>query len=85
MEFVLTSAMEINLFVAIQLVRKRGAKELIFRIAAVLMTIWALRFLLLYLKLEPMNLPIPILIAFDQTFYVLDGLLVWLFTRSILE
>jgi len=85
MEIVLSGAIGINLFVAFQLLRKRGLKAVSIKIALALQCVWVLRFILILVKLNPTDAPIPALVAYDQTFYVLDGLFIWLFSRSMYE
>ena len=85
MKFILACTIGIALFVLLQLFRKEAANKLSMRVALAIQFLWLIRFVLIYLKIDPPEPPGPFLIIYDQTLFLLDGPLVWVYTRSLLK
>ena len=75
----------INAFVIIQLIRREELPSLPSRIGLAIASLWAFRFLLLYIKFEPWALEYPFLLVIDQNLFLLDPVLLWMYARSIIR
>ena len=75
----------ISLFVSYHLIRQRGLKLHSHRIALGIQLLWIIRFGLFYGKGDFVPLDNPYLVIYDQTLFFLDGLLVWLYVRALLQ
>ena len=84
-DFVIVSGIAISLFVLIYLIRHDGVKLVSRRIAMAIQVLWITRFILFYLKPETEPVYNAYLIMYDQTLLFLDGLLVWLYVRTLLR
>lgn len=85
MKFILAATIGISLFVLFQILRKEAANKLSMRIALALQVVWLIRFVLIYVKIDTPEPPGAFLIIYDQTLFLLDGPLIWLYTRSLLK
>ncbi|MAD96303.1 MAG: hypothetical protein CMB99_03155 [Flavobacteriaceae bacterium] len=83
--FLLISAIGISLFVCFHLIRHGGLKLVNRRIAIALQLLWILRFGLSFIKGDNELMDNPHLVIYDQALFFLDGLLVWLYVRSLLQ
>lgn len=84
MEFLLTIGIGINFFTLLQLIRGKSWGVFSNSIAIAIVSLWLLRFLLMYLKLQEFILAYPFLLVFDQYLFLLDGVLLWLYAKSLL-
>ncbi|MFY0606804.1 MAG: helix-turn-helix transcriptional regulator [Cyclobacteriaceae bacterium] len=85
-QMVLAMQLGIHLFViALLLVNEKEAKHPRLYLAILIISIWALRCFFYYIKFEEWALNFPFLLVIDQYLLLLDGLLLWLFSRSFLE
>ncbi|MEM1003421.1 MAG: hypothetical protein AAGH46_12310, partial [Bacteroidota bacterium] len=84
-EFFIASGIAISLFVLVYLLKHNGIKLVSGRIAMAIQILWILRFTLFYLKPETEFVYNPYLIMYDQTLFLLDGLMVWLYVRALLR
>ncbi len=75
----------ISLFVFLHLLRQNGVKLLSRRIALSIQLLWLVRFGLSLVKGDNEIMNNPYLVIYDQTLYFLDGLLVWLYIRALLQ
>lgn len=75
----------INVFVVIQLIRKEELPSIPSRMGLAIASLWAFRFLLLYIKFEPWALEYPFLLVIDQNLFLLDPVLLWMYARSIIQ
>lgn len=85
MEFAFALGVGINVFTLFLLIKNRSRKEHSNDIAIALVTLWLLRFLFFYIKTQDFALNYPVLFTFDQYLFLLDGVLLWLYTKSLLE
>ncbi len=85
MKFILACTIGISIFVLFQLFRRDASNKLSMRFAVLLQVLWLIRFVLIYLKIDPAEPPGAFLIIYDQTLILLDGPLVWLYTKSLLK
>jgi AraC-like DNA-binding protein len=84
-KILLAFGMGISLFVIFQLVREGKANFLPIKIGLAMLMVWFLRFSFFYIKFEEWTLNFPVLLVIDQYLFLLDGPLLWLYTRSVLE
>jgi AraC-like DNA-binding protein len=84
MQFLLAFGIGTNLFALWQLFSKNYHHHIPGRIGIAINLIWTLRFFFLYIKFESFVLNYPFLLVFDQFLFILDGVLLWLYSRSLL-
>ncbi|MEN2282149.1 helix-turn-helix transcriptional regulator [Algoriphagus sp. SE2] len=84
-QILLAAQFGINLFVIFLLIRQQKTMYVTIRWAIIIMLLWCLRYVFLYIKLEDWTLDYPFLLIIDQYLFFLDGLLLWMYTRSFLQ
>jgi AraC-like DNA-binding protein len=85
MLFILAVGFGVNLFTLIQLVSGKSLQGLPGKIGLTIVFVWMLRFLLIYLKFEGSAEDHPVLLILDQNLFLLDSVLLWLYSRSLLK
>ena len=84
-KLVLAFGIGISIFTILQLIREGKSHHLPIKIGITMLLVWVLRFSLFYIKFEDWTLNFPVLLVIDQYLFLLDGPLLWLFTRAVLE
>ena len=82
---ILIAGIGISLFVVFHLLRQHGLKSISRRIALTIQLLWVIRFSLSFAKGNYELIDNPHLVIYDQSLYFLDGLLGWLYIRSLLK
>ena len=83
--FILVSGISISVFVFFHLLRQNGIKLLSRRIALGIQLLWLVRFGLYFAKVDNEMVNNAYLVIYDQSLFFLDGLLVWLYVRALLQ
>lgn len=83
--FLLISGIGISVFVFSHLLRQNGIKLLSRRFAIGIQLLWLVRFSLSFIKVDNGIVNNAYLVIYDQSLFFLDGLLVWLYIRSLLQ
>jgi len=83
--FLLISGIGISVFVFFHLLRHNGIKFLSRRIALSIQLLWLVRFGLYFVKVDNEVVNNAYLVIYDQSLFFLDGLLVWLYVRTLLQ
>lgn len=81
----LISGIGISVFVFFHLLRQNGIKFLSRRIALSIQLLWLVRFGLYFPKVDNEIINNAYLVIYDQSLFFLDGLLVWLYIRTLLQ
>ena len=85
MNFLLAIGIGINISALTQLVQGTNLRMVSTRIGVAILMLWIVRFGFVYIKFEPYAFDYPFLLLFDQSLLLLDGLLLWLYARSLLK
>ncbi len=85
MEFVLAAVIGVLIFVIFELVRKEARNEISTKAALLIQVLWLVRFFVFYVKVDLEGDVHPLFIIYDQTFFLLDGPLIWFYTRTLIE
>ena len=83
--FILISGIGISVFVFSHLLQQNGIKLLSRRIALGIQLLWLVRFSLFLAKADNEFVDNPFLVIYDQSLFFIDGLLVWLYIRALLQ
>ncbi len=83
--FLLLSGISVSFFVIFHLFRQNRTWTLPNRIAVAIQLLWLMRFFLFYVKGPNVPVDNPFVVIYDQTLFFLDGVLVWLYVRSLLR
>lgn len=84
-EFLIAAGIGISLFVLIYLLRRKGIKLPSSRVALAIQLLWISRFTFFYLKPEAEPVYNAYFVVYDQALFLLDGVLVWLYVRTLLR
>ncbi|WP_422104376.1 helix-turn-helix domain-containing protein [Winogradskyella sp.] len=75
----------ISLFATFQLLKGKNSKLISTKIAVLINIIWTLRLVFFLLKDSEIALKFPILLMLDQNLLLLDSVVLWLYSRSLLN
>ncbi len=85
MNFILGIGIGINLLAIFQLLKGKNAKLISTKIAVLINIIWITRFVFFLLKTPEIASRFPILVMLDQNLLLLDSVVLWLYTKSLLK
>jgi AraC-like DNA-binding protein len=85
MNIILGIGIGINLFAIFQLLNGKSSKFISTRIAVLINIIWTIRLLFFILKDSEIALKFPILLMLDHNLLLLDSLVLWLYSKSLLN
>ena len=83
-KLLLATGFGVSIFVIFQLIREGKASQLPIKLGIIMLVVWVFRFLLFFIKFEEWALSFPLLLIIDQYLFLLDGPLLWIYTRSVL-
>ncbi|MEO1033774.1 MAG: hypothetical protein AAFX55_20495, partial [Bacteroidota bacterium] len=75
----------ISLFAIFQLLKGKNSKRISTRIAVLINIIWTVRLVFILLKDSEIALKFPVLLMLDQNLLLLDSVVLWLYSKSLLN